>query len=145
MGRSCLVPSIIALLIGILLPAIGKARDKARTTTSVSNLRQLAAAQNAYTGDWEDAQLALCRFNVSAYGDMQGYNEAIFGCVLQAGLGQNPARQAALQAGLPETINAQTINKVCGSGLQRVMLDVLPTVPLNLGLRTSGGSATPRS
>ncbi|MEE8155898.1 MAG: acetyl-CoA C-acyltransferase, partial [Phycisphaerales bacterium] len=49
-------------------------------------------------------------------------DEAIFGCVLQAGLGQNPARQAALQAGLPETINAQTINKVCGSGLQSVML-----------------------
>ena len=49
-------------------------------------------------------------------------DEAIFGCVLQAGLGQNPARQAALKAGLPETINAQTINKVCGSGLQSVML-----------------------
>jgi len=49
-------------------------------------------------------------------------DEAIFGCVLQAGLGQNPARQAALAAGLPETINAQTINKVCGSGLQSVML-----------------------
>ncbi len=49
-------------------------------------------------------------------------DEAIFGCVLQAGLGQNPARQAALRAGLPDTINAQTINKVCGSGLQSVML-----------------------
>ena len=49
-------------------------------------------------------------------------DEAIFGCVLQAGLGQNPARQAALKAGLPDTINAQTINKVCGSGLQSVML-----------------------
>ncbi len=49
-------------------------------------------------------------------------DEAIFGCVLQAGLGQNPARQAALKAGLPTTISAQTINKVCGSGLQAVML-----------------------
>ena len=71
------VISIIALLIGILLPAIGKARDKARTTTSVSNLRQLAIAHNAYAGDWEDAQLSLARYNISAYGDMQGYNEAI--------------------------------------------------------------------
>jgi acetyl-CoA C-acetyltransferase len=44
------------------------------------------------------------------------------GCVLQAGLGQNPARQAGLKAGLPDTLNAQTINKVCGSGLQAVML-----------------------
>jgi acetyl-CoA C-acetyltransferase len=50
------------------------------------------------------------------------FDEAIFGCVLQAGLGQNPARQAALKAGLPDTTSCQTINKVCGSGLQSVML-----------------------
>lgn len=49
-------------------------------------------------------------------------DEAVFGCVLQAALGQNPARQAGLNAGLPTTLNAQTINKVCGSGLQAVML-----------------------
>ncbi len=49
-------------------------------------------------------------------------DECIMGCVLQAGLGQNPARQAGLKAGLPDTLNAQTINKVCGSGLQAVML-----------------------
>ena len=49
-------------------------------------------------------------------------DECIMGCVLQAGLGQNPARQAGLKAGLPPTLNAQTINKVCGSGLQAVML-----------------------
>lgn len=52
----------------------------------------------------------------------QAVDECIMGCVLQAGLGQNPARQAGLKAGLPETLNAQTINKVCGSGLQAVML-----------------------
>src|SRR4051794_29663365 len=49
-------------------------------------------------------------------------DEVIFGNVLQAGLGQNPARQAALQAGLPDTIAAYTVNKVCGSGLKAVML-----------------------
>jgi acetyl-CoA C-acetyltransferase len=48
--------------------------------------------------------------------------EVIMGNVLQAGLGQNPARQAALNAGLRETIPAMTINKVCGSGLKAVML-----------------------
>jgi acetyl-CoA C-acetyltransferase len=48
-------------------------------------------------------------------------DEAIFGCVLQASLGQNPARQAGLKAGLPETLSAQTVNKVCGSGLQSAM------------------------
>ncbi len=49
-------------------------------------------------------------------------DEVIMGVVLQAGLGQNPARQAALKAGLPDTIAALTINKVCGSGLKAVML-----------------------
>jgi len=49
-------------------------------------------------------------------------DECIFGCVLQAGLGQNPARQAGLKAGLPATLSAKTINKVCGSGLEAVML-----------------------
>jgi acetyl-CoA C-acetyltransferase len=48
-------------------------------------------------------------------------DEAIFGNVLQAGVGQNPARQVALKAGLPDTISAVTVNKVCGSGLQAVM------------------------
>jgi len=55
-------------------------------------------------------------------GSAGAIDEVIMGCVLQAGLGQNPARQAALKAGLPDTMNAQTINKVCGSGLQAVML-----------------------
>lgn len=49
-------------------------------------------------------------------------DEVIMGNVLPAGLGQNPARQAALKAGLPVTVPALTINKVCGSGLKAVML-----------------------
>ncbi len=48
-------------------------------------------------------------------------DECIMGCVLQAGLGQNPARQAGLIAGLPESLSAVTVNKVCGSGLQSVI------------------------
>ena len=48
--------------------------------------------------------------------------EVIMGHVIQAGVGQNPARQAALGAGLPTTINAHTTNMVCGSGLKAVML-----------------------
>lgn len=53
--------------------------------------------------------------------DITSVDECIMGCVLQAGVGQNPARQAALMAGLPESISAVTVNKVCGSGLQSVM------------------------
>ena len=49
-------------------------------------------------------------------------DEVILGNVLTAGLGQNPARQAALGAGLPAGVGALTINKVCGSGLKAVML-----------------------
>ena len=49
-------------------------------------------------------------------------SEVIFGQVLQAGCGQNPARQAAIKAGLPHAVPALTINKVCGSGLKAVML-----------------------
>jgi len=49
-------------------------------------------------------------------------DEVIMGCVIQAGLGQNPARQAALRAGLLPAVSAVTINKVCGSGLKSVMM-----------------------
>jgi acetyl-CoA C-acetyltransferase len=49
-------------------------------------------------------------------------DEVIIGNVLSAGLGQNVARQVAIQSGLPETISAMTINKVCGSGLRAVSL-----------------------
>jgi len=49
-------------------------------------------------------------------------DEVIMGNVLQAGLGQAPARQAAKGGGLPDAVNATTINKVCGSGLKAVMM-----------------------
>jgi acetyl-CoA C-acetyltransferase len=49
-------------------------------------------------------------------------DEVILGCVLQAGLGMNPARQASIRAGVPESVPAYTVNKVCGSGLKAVML-----------------------
>ncbi len=61
---------------------------------------------------------ALERANVST--DL--VDEVIMGNVLQAGLGQNPARQAALRAGLPDTCPSMTINKLCGSGLKAVHL-----------------------
>ncbi len=49
-------------------------------------------------------------------------DEVIMGCVVQAGLGQNPARQAALGGGLLPAVSAVTVNKVCGSGLKAVMM-----------------------
>ena len=61
---------------------------------------------------------AIKRAGISA----EDIDEVFFGNVLQAGLGQNPARQAALNAGLPITTPATSINKVCGSGLHCVSL-----------------------
>lgn len=49
-------------------------------------------------------------------------DEAIFGCVLMAGIGQAPGRQAALAGGVPQRVPATTINKMCGSGLKAIML-----------------------
>src|SRR5690348_14766951 len=51
-------------------------------------------------------------------------DEVIMGCVLPAGIGQAPARQAMRQAGIPDSAGALTINKVCGSGLKAVMIGV---------------------
>jgi acetyl-CoA C-acetyltransferase len=61
---------------------------------------------------------ALARAGVKA----EAVDELIFGNVLQAGLGQNPARQAAIKAGLPAEVPSFTVNKVCGSGLKTVNL-----------------------
>jgi len=54
--------------------------------------------------------------------DVADFDEAIIGCVLPAGIGQAPARQAALAAGLPNSVGCMTINKVCGSGMKAAML-----------------------
>src|SRR2546429_6672506 len=54
--------------------------------------------------------------------DPEIVDECIMGNVVSAGLGQNPARQAALNGGLPDRVGALTINKACGSGLKAVML-----------------------
>src|SRR6202035_3391930 len=54
--------------------------------------------------------------------DVDAIDEVIMGNVISAGVGQAPARQAALHAGLPVDIPAFTVNKVCGSGLKAVML-----------------------
>ena len=54
--------------------------------------------------------------------DGSNVSEVIMGCVLPAGLGQAPARQASLKAGIPASVGCMTVNKVCGSGMKAVML-----------------------
>ena len=66
-------------------------------------------------------------------------DECIMGNVLPAGLGQNPARQAALYGGLPNEVSALTINKVCGSGLKAVALAAQSIQTGNAGIVVAGG------
>ena len=66
-------------------------------------------------------------------------DECIMGLVVSAGLGQNPARQAALNGGLPPTVGAMTINKVCGSGLKAVALATQAIQTGNAEIVVAGG------
>jgi acetyl-CoA C-acetyltransferase len=69
-------------------------------------------------------------------------DECIMGCVLQAGLGQNPARQAALYGGLSNQVAALTINKVCGSSLKAVALAAQAIQTENAEMVVAGGMET---
>jgi acetyl-CoA C-acetyltransferase len=71
-----------------------------------------------------------------AVGDI---TDVLMGNVLQAGLGQAPARQAALRAGLPSSVRAVTIHKVCGSGMQAVMQGSHAIAAGDAGLVVAGG------
>ena len=66
-------------------------------------------------------------------------NEVLLGCVLQSGLGQAPARQAPLGAGLPNSVGATTINKVCGSGLKSIILGAQMIALDEAGVIVAGG------
>ncbi|MGN7476556.1 acetyl-CoA C-acetyltransferase [Solibacillus silvestris] len=66
-------------------------------------------------------------------------DEVIMGNVLAAGLGQNPARQASIQAGIPHTVPAMTINKVCGSGLKAVHLAAQAIIAGDAEVVVAGG------
>ena len=57
-----------------------------------------------------------------AKADPDAIEQIVMGCVLPAGLGQAPARQAAIHAGLPKSVEATTVNKMCGSGMQAAIM-----------------------
>src|SRR5438034_1749515 len=71
--------------------------------------------------------------------DPRAVDECIMGNVLAAGLGQNPARQAALHGGLSDEVAALTINKVCGSGLKAVMLAAQGIAAGDIDVAVAGG------
>src|ERR1035437_7557866 len=69
----------------------------------------------------------------------ESVDEVLFGCVLPAGLGQAPARQAALGAGLPYSVGATTVNKMCGSGMKAAMLAHDLILAGSAGIVVAGG------
>jgi acetyl-CoA C-acetyltransferase len=71
--------------------------------------------------------------------DPASVNECLMGNVVQAGVGQAPARQAALRGGLPPSVGALTINKVCGSGLKAVMLAAQGIATNDIDIAVAGG------
>jgi prepilin-type N-terminal cleavage/methylation domain-containing protein len=71
--------AIVAMLVGVLLPAVGKARENARVSASRSNLRQLGTAMHAYAADWQDRQFAVARDTLAAYGSVFDYNTKVYG------------------------------------------------------------------
>src|SRR5215472_10586315 len=66
-------------------------------------------------------------------------DECVMGCVLPAGLGQNPARQAALEGGLRDEVSALTVNMVCGSGLRAVALAAQSVMVSDAEVVVAGG------
>ena len=78
---------------------------------------------------------AVKRADISA----DDVGECIMGCVLQAGLGQNAARQAAIYAGLPPSVGSVTVNKVCGSGLRAVIAGAQAIKAGDLDIVAAGG------
>lgn len=64
---------------------------------------------------------------------------AYLGCVLPAGLGQAPARQAVIKAGLPQSVQATTVNKVCGSGMQAVIMAAEALAAGTIDVALAGG------
>ncbi len=73
------VISILALLIGLLLPAVGKARDNARVSVSKSNLRQIGVAMHSYASDWGDRQYTVAVDTLGAYQSVAAFNDQLDG------------------------------------------------------------------
>ena len=69
----------------------------------------------------------------------EDFDRIYMGCVLPAGLGQAPARQAALMAGLPKSVQATTVNKVCGSGMQTVIMGAEALASGTIDMVIAGG------
>src|SRR5437868_11633667 len=88
---------------------------------------------------WELGRMAIEAAIERAGVDPGDIDEVIMGNVLQAGGGMNPARQAAIAAGIPDAVPSFTVNKVCGSGLKAVALAAQAVIAGDADLMVAGG------
>lgn len=103
--------------------------------TPMGGFQGSLAAASATTLGAAAVRAAVERAGVTA-GDVE---QIFMGCVLAAGLGQAPARQAALGAGLPQSVEAATVNKMCGSGMQAAIMAHDALVAGSAGIIVAGG------
>ena len=101
----------------------------------------MGAMQGALAGaSATDLGAAAVRAAVERAGvDGSDVERIYMGCVLPAGLGQAPARQAGIKAGLPKSVQATTVNKVCGSGMQTVIMGAEALAAGSIDLVVAGG------
>lgn len=123
----------------------GEYEEEMKLTNEVVIVSAVRTAIGSFQGALKDVpatklgaiviEKALEKIGVSK----ESVDEVIMGNVLQAGLGQNPARQASIQAGLPVAVSALTINKVCGSGLKAVHLATQAIIAGDADIIVAGG------
>lgn len=124
---------------------IGEYEEEMKLTNEVVIVSAVRTAIGSFQGALKDVpatklgaiviEKALEKAGVSK----ESVDEVILGNVLQAGLGQNPARQASIQAGLPVAVSALTINKVCGSGLKAIHLATQAIIAGDADIIVAGG------
>jgi prepilin-type N-terminal cleavage/methylation domain-containing protein len=112
------VISIIALLVGILLPAIGKAREQAKLTQSETNMRNLATAHQSYAAAWSDRQFTLVVDSLSSYGSdrtsaFTNYHTSLGGCSSANDPGCHEGRSSA-GARRPISTTRRTVSSATG-------------------------------
>lgn len=100
----------------------GKARDVLILSAVRTPSGKFQGSLSAFTATQLGAVVVKEAFRRAGIKEAAEIDEVLMGNVVSAGLGQNPARQAAIFGGLPDSVGATTINKVCGSGLKTVML-----------------------
>ena len=103
----------------------GKTMGRERQAVIVSAVRTPIGSLNGSLSTISATELGAAAIRAALQAihlPAESVDEVMMGCVLSAGLGQAPARQAALRAGLPYSVGATTINKVCGSGLKALIM-----------------------